>query len=478
MRTTIATTALAATIALAMALPAAAQQGGEHGSTPVTGPGASAEARDYAAGELLVRFRGGAERLVELPEAVSVGEAASALDENPRVAYAEPNYIARAAAIPNDPGSGGVAGDWQRLQWNFLPCGSQCAAGATPLPFEARGGIDAVGAWDVLAARGAPFGKGARVAVLDTGVAFRNRKPRFRKSPDFSRSQFVAGFDFVAAGKQNGNGARKPKKGPPPLDRDGHGTHVAGTIAELNDNGVALTGLVPGAKVIPVRVLNSQGLGTARDIARGIRYAATQGADVVNMSFEFSLSVNSCGEIKSVCKAIKFASRRGAVVVSAAGNSNGEPIAFPGGAPRVVGVGRATKDGCLADQSRTGIGLDLVAPGGGPPVSPGCAADDRLFARDAPIFQLTFSGGDFRSFGLPAIYEGTSMATAHVSGVAAMVVASRVLGRDPSPGEIECQLRATARNQPGELGQPYDPRLFGAGLVDAAAAVTARAPVC
>jgi hypothetical protein len=144
----------------------------------------------------------------------------------------------------------------------------------------------------------------------------------------------------------------------------------------------------------------------------------------------------------------------------------------------VIGVGRATKDGCLADQSRTGVGLDIVAPGGGPPLSPDCAADDRLFARDAPIYQLTFSGGDFRQFGLPPIYEGTSMAAAHLSGVAAMVVASRVLGRDPSPAQVECQLLATARNQPGELGQPYDSRLFGAGLVDAAAAVSARAPGC
>ncbi|MGH2923614.1 MAG: S8 family serine peptidase, partial [Solirubrobacterales bacterium] len=237
-------------------------------------------------------------------------------------------------------------------------------------------------------------------------------------------------------------------------------------------------GLVPGAKVIPVRVLNSQGLGTARDISMGIRYAARQRADVINMSFEFSLAVDSCAEIKSVCKAVKFASKRGAVVVSASGNSNGEPVAHPGGAPRVIGVGRVTKDGCLADQSRTGEGLDLVAPGGGPPVSPDCTSDDLLFARDAPIFQLTFAGGGFRQFGLPAFYEGTSMAAAHVSGVAAMVVASGVLGRDPSPAEVECQLLATARNGPDELGQPYDPRLFGAGLVDAAAAVSARAPGC
>ena len=85
------------------------------------------------------------------------------------------------------------------------------------------------------------------------------------------------------------------------------------------------------------------------------------------MSFEFSLSVNSCAKIKSVCRAIKFAAKRGSLLVAAAGNSNGEPVAFPGGAPRVLGVGRTTKDACLAAASRTGSGLDLVAPGGGLP---------------------------------------------------------------------------------------------------------------
>lgn len=144
----------------------------------------------------------------------------------------------------------------------------------------------------------------------------------------------------------------------------------------------------------------------------------------------------------------------------------------------MIGVGRTTKDACLAAASRTGAGLDLVAPGGGLPVTPSCGRDDTLFGRGAQIFQLTFSGAGFRSFGYPGFYEGTSMAAAHVSGVAALVVAAKVLGRDPKPARIECQLKATARNAPGLLGQDYDPRLFGAGLVDAAAAVTARAPGC
>jgi serine protease len=271
----------------------------------------------------------------------------------------------------------------------------------------------------------------------------------------------MRGYDFVDKDKV-------------PLDEDGHGTHVAGTIAERDNNGIGLTGLAPRAKIMPVRVLDSQGFGTARDIARGIRYAASHKAQVINMSFEFSLGVNSCAKIKGICSAVKYAYKKGALVVAAAGNENGEPVAYPAAAPHVLGVGRTTKDACLASDSRTGAGLDLVAPGGGFPLLSTCGTDDSLFSRGVPIYQLTFVGAGFTHFGYPGGYEGTSMAAAHVSGVAAMVIASHVVGS--SPAAVACQLQATARKT--DLGQPYDPRLFGAGLVDAAAAVTARAPGC
>ncbi len=415
----------------------------------------------YVPGELLVRFDGGAEKVLQLPQGVDVPTAEQALAANPAVAYAVPNYLAHASAIPNDPGPAGTTGGWQRTQWNFLPCGSLC--GETPSQYQAKGGLNAPEAWDILKQRGAAFGRGARVAVLDTGIAYENKKPQFRKSPDFSRHQFLPGYDFVDKDKV-------------PLDEDGHGTHVTGTIAELDNNHVGLTGLAPKAKIIPVRVLDSEGFGTARSIARGIRFAATHKAQVINMSFEFSLGVNSCAKIKGICSAIKFAFKKGALVVAAAGNENGEPVAYPAGAPHVIGVGRTTKDACLASDSRTGTGLDLVAPGGGFPLLSTCGSDDSLFTRGLPIFQLTFEGPGFTNFGYPGGYEGTSMAAAHVSGVAAMVIASGVVGN--SPTAVECQLEATARHTDSQLGQPYDPRLFGAGLVDAAAAVKARAPGC
>ena len=451
MRTLIATTALA--LLLATALLAAAASAAE----------APKEHAAFVPGQLLVRFQGGSERLVDLPQGVDVATAERALGANPAVAYAVPNYVAHASSIPDDPGPAGVPGGWQRTQWNFLPCGSLCGESPTPLQFQERGGLNAPGAWEILNQRGVPAGKGARVAVLDTGVAYMTKKPRFRRSPDFSRKQFLPGYDFVDKDRQ-------------PLDEDGHGTHVIGTIAERTGNHLGLTGLASRAKIIPVRVLDSEGFGTARNIARGIRWAANHKAQVINMSFEFSLGVNSCGKIKGICSAIKYAFKKGALVVAAAGNENGEPVAYPAGAPHAIGVGRTTKDACLASESRTGAGLDLVAPGGGFPLLANCGTDDALFSRGVPIFQLTLVGGGFRTFGYPGGYEGTSMAAAHVSGVAALVIASHVVGS--SPAAVECQLEASARHSDSQLGQPYDPRLFGAGLVDAAAAVRARAPGC
>lgn len=427
------------------------------------GPVAAAapQAAPYVPGELLVKLDGGAEQVLELPHGVGLSTAEQALDANPAVDYAVPNYVAHASAIPNDPGPAGTPGGWQRTQWNFLPCGSLC--GETASQYQAKGGLNAPEAWDILKQRGAAYGAGARVAVLDTGVAYMNKKPQFRRSPDFGRSQFLPGHDFVDNDKF-------------PLDEDGHGTHVAGTIGERTGNHVGLTGLAPKAKIIPVRVLDSEGFGTARNIAHGIRYAATHKAQVINMSFEFSLGVNSCAKIKGICSAIKFAFKRGALVVAAAGNENGEPVALPAGAPHVIGVGRTTKDACLASDSRTGAGLDLVAPGGGFPLLSTCGSDDSVFTRGLPIFQLTFDGPGYINFGYPGGYEGTSMAAAHVSGVAAMVIASRVVGS--SPTAVECQLEGSARHTDSQLGQPYDVRLFGAGLIDAAAAVRAKAPGC
>ena len=139
----------------------------------------------------------------------------------------------------------------------------------------------------------------------------------------------------------------------------------------------------------------------------------------------------------------------------------------------MVAVGASTEHGCLADYSNDGSGLTLVAPGGGAdanlPGDPNCHAESPA-GRD--VFQVTFTGSSPRRFGMPGGYEGTSMAAPHVAATAALIIASGVLGRHPSPAQIVARLRATAR----KLGGGGDEALYGAGLVDAAAATAPGGP--
>ncbi len=342
--------------AAAPATPLAAQQAR---TTPLATTPAVATAAAYAPGRILVKFRiampararaaaastaGGLDpvataphtRLLRLAPGVGMNAALRALRRRADVAWAVPDYRARVSGglIPNDRGNGAQAGDWQELQWNFSG------------PF----GVNAPQAWANLDADGAPGGKGVIVAVLDTGVAYANHG-RFLRSPDFSRYGFVAGYDFIAHDRY-------------PEDRNGHGTFVASTIAEATNNHYGLTGLAFAARIMPVRVLDSQGEGEASTIAEGVRYAVNHGARVINLSLEFSSDVTA-GDIPELIEALHYARRRGVLVVAAAGNEGHTAIAYPARAPDVVAVGATTEHGCLADYSNDGSGLTLVAPGGG-----------------------------------------------------------------------------------------------------------------
>jgi serine protease len=337
--------------------------------------------------------------------------------------------------MPNDPGTTGRPGGWAAQQWNF--------AG----PY----GVRAPEAWEQLIAAGRPGGAGVTVAVIDGGVAYASRG-RLRRSPDLAATQFVAGYDFVGDDDF-------------PYDRTGHGTHVASTIAEATNNGVGLTGLAYGARIMPVRVLNSKGEGSSRRIAQGIRFAAAHGAKIMNLSLDFAPQVEA-RQIRVLLRALAYAYRRGSLVVASAGNMSLGAVNYPARAPHVLAVGATTEHGCLAGFSNRGRWLDLVAPGGGADAAlsgdPGCVA--RRPGR--AIYQLTLQGRRLSAFGVPRDFVGTSMAAPHVSATAALVVASGVLGPDPSPEAIEHRLESSAR----DLGAPgYDGR-YGWGLVDAAAA--------
>lgn len=418
-------------------------------------PGAAAAA-DYVPGQVIVKYRDGTSRTVrsdvqqetgtdsarrlpsgsrqlEIEDGDTVGETVRELERDPNVGYAVPNYVARATALyPNDPAF--------PRQWNF--------AG----PF----GIGMPEAWSSARRLGAPGGRGAVVALLDTGVAYRNfrGRRRYMKAPDLGR--FVPGRDFI-------DGDRYP------FDLNGHGTHVAGTIAQATNNRRSTAGIAYRARIMPIRVLDSEGTGDTVAISRAIRYAVRRRVKIINLSLEFGTSVRAA-EIPDVLSALRFARRRGVVVVAASGNQGEGRIAYPARSRYTIAVGATTARGCQAEYSNGGTGLDLVAPGGGTDApngdNPWDQARCRPDRRGRFILQQTFTSS-IRRFGLPSGYEGTSMAASHATGVVALLLATRRLGRGTPPSAVEAHLEATARDG----GRPgWDPR-YGAGLLDAAAAL-------
>jgi serine protease len=425
----------------------------------------SAAAADYVPGRVIVKYRDGAPRVVRavvqhrtktafaarLPAGAralrirgdrSVPDTIAALKKHSNVEYAVPDYIAHAAYSPNDPGLAGTPGGWAATQWDMTG------------PFS----MNAPAAWDEAIAAGAPGGSGVIVAVLDTGVAYENYR-RFRKAPDLHGGRFVRAYDFVD-GDRHAN------------DENGHGTHVTMTIAEATNNGIGLTGLAYGVKIMPVRVLDADGAGDAIAISRAIRYAANKGAKVINMSLEFDTSVTA-SQIPEIVSAVRYAHHKNVVMVAASGNEADNAVAYPARTTHVISVGATTKDGCQADYSNGGPGLKLVAPGGGSDApnadNPSDIANCHPGIDEPPIFQQTFAhDGSVRSFGIRGSeYEGTSMASPHVAASAALLIASKRLGPHPSANAVEARLEQTAF----DLGVPgYDQR-YGYGEVQPAAAL-------
>lgn len=410
----------------------------------VTAAQADEPAATTVPGEVVVDVRGDGTTVPEVIKTDDVSGTIAELRKRDDVRYAVPNAIAHAAEattyLPNDPGRVAKAAGWRATQW-YLDG-----------PFS----INAPAGWANLIAAKAPGARGVKIAILDSGVAYRADPPR-RASPELPRKRFLQGYDFIDNDTL-------------PTDEFGHGTIVAAIMAAETNNARGMAGIAYNARILPVRVLDSEGNGDATAIARGVRFAVKHGAQVINLSLEFPAEYTA-SDIPQLLDALSFARKRGVTIVVASGNGGLQSVPYPGRASTVIAVGATTEHGCIADYSNGGPGLNLVAPGGG---------DDGEFAdlgcdpggtAGRGITQLTLVGENSIALGY-ASRDGTSMASPQVAAAAAAIIASGVIGRKPTPAAIQRRLEKTARDL-GPIG--YDTR-YGNGLVDLAAATAPRVP--
>lgn len=277
-------------------------------------------------------------------------------------------------------------------------------------------------------------GKGVVVAVLDTGIAWENHDD-FKQVPDLDGQGFKHGWDFVND-DEHAN------------DDHGHGTHVAGTIAQATDNHEGVAGVAFEATLMPIKVLDAFGSGNTADIADGIRWAVDHGAKVLN------LSLGGGGYSAVMEQAVEYARAKGAVVVCAAGNGGRGVVEFPAAYKHAFAVGAVGPSGTKAPYSSWGTELDLAAPGG-----------DKSQGEAAGVLQNTIDPQDVGR-AVYASYQGTSMATPHVAGVAALLFAAGA----KNPDEVEQALIAGAKAAPGTSGWSAE---YGNGLLDAEGALKA-----
>lgn len=341
--------------------------------------------------------------LVQAPAGKSLAQAASDLTDAGGAEWAEPNYTIGLDLIPNDP-----------------------AYASLQSPYLAR--IAAPAAWDITTGRSEIV-----IAVLDTGVD--------------STHEDLAAAIWVNPGEIPGNGIDDEGNGfvddvhgwdfasgdNRPDDDHGHGTHVSGIAAARIDNGLGIAGVAGHATIMPVDVFQG-GIGTYEALIRAIIYAADNGARVINMSL--GASSYSLGEEA----AVDYAYSKGVVVVAAAGNSGREEYHYPAAHAHAIAVASTTANDNLSSFSTRGDWVDLAAPGSG--------------------IYSTFPGNTY------GYLSGTSMATPHVSGLAALI-----LSRNPdlTPDQVTALLESTA----DDLGPAGRDIYFGVGRINAGRALAA-----
>ncbi|GAB2869109.1 S8 family peptidase [Streptomyces deserti] len=376
--------------------------------------------------------------LVDLGENVTKGDVADVLAEyraDPQVAYVVPDRLNKPMATPND--------TEYAKQWDL---------------FESTAGMNVPGAWDLTT------GTGVTVAVIDTGYVAHS---------DLA-ANIVGGYDFISdtAVAVDGNGrdsnpadpgdwynAGECGAGIPASDSSWHGTHVAGTIAAATNNGKGVAGIAYGAKISPVRVLGKCG-GYDSDIIDAITWASggtvsgvpanTNVAKVINMSLGGSGACSTATQ-----SAINAAVNRGTTVVVAAGNENQNAAnSSPANCNNVITVAATNRAGSRASYSNYGSVVDIAAPGG----------ETRTSTANGILSTLN-SGTRTPSTENYDYYQGTSMATPHIAGLAALLKSANSA---LTPAQIESAIKANARALPGTCSGGC-----GAGLADAAKTVQA-----
>ncbi len=289
-------------------------------------------------------------------------------------------------------------------------------------------------AWKITA------GKGAIVAVIDTGVAWKDLPGVAKQVPDLAGTPFVHGATFVAGALADG------------LDDHLHGTHVAGTIAQTTNNAIGVAGVAFESTIMPLKVLSGDGRGSVPAIANAIRYAADHGAQVINMSLGGPLPSAVLG------KAVAYAHEKGVTVVCAAGNEKRSRVGYPAGHDGAVAVAAVDATGTRSWYSNWGKDLDVSAPGGDTRTDKNGDGFPDGVLQNTILLQNPMQS-DYMWL------QGTSMASPHAAGVAALIVSRGIT----NPAEVERVMKRTSKH-PNNVEWDKE---YGAGVVDALAAVDA-----
>lgn len=348
-----------------------------------------------------------------------VADMIGALAQRPEVLHAEPNY--RMYALDQS--------YYDPYEWYLFDRGTISAR--APSNF----GIQAPSAWKHT--RGA----GVTVAVVDTGVAYEDYNG-FYQAPGLSLTQFTSGYDIVNSTEH-------------PNDDYGHGTFVTGVLAGNMINGGGIWGVAPAVTVMPVKALGADGGGTEFDTAQGIRWAADNGASVINLSW----GNHQSGQ--DLVDAVNYAASKDCVLVASAGNDiPPQAVGYPAAYANCIAVGATGFDGARVPYSDFGASLAVVAPGGN--LNDDLNGDGWM---DGIVAQTFDPQQGFNSFSYGP-EEGTSFSSPMVAGVAALV---RAANPSLSASDVRTVIQSTALH----LGSPGRNKYYGYGLVDAAAAVEA-----